>query len=66
MKTDITDRVGADLREIAERRVARIYRLSAGTLMIRNPTTLDTRFFHDEGDALGQLRDGQLPKARKP
>jgi hypothetical protein len=65
MKTDITDRIGADLRKEAESRGARIYRLEAGTLMLRNPETLASQFFHDEADALGQLRDGKPPRARK-
>ena len=63
---DITDEVDADLCAIVLQSGARLYRLEASTLMLRHPDTLDSRFFLDEADALGQLRDGKPPARGKP
>jgi hypothetical protein len=64
-KIDITNKVSPELRAHIDRLGARIYRLELGTLMVRNPDTLDTRFFLNEEDALGQLDlSGASPKRR--
>jgi hypothetical protein len=64
MKTDITDTVDATLGAIVRQAGAKLFRLEFGTLMMRHLESFDTRFFHDEEDALGQLRDGKRPKRR--
>jgi hypothetical protein len=62
--TDITNSSGLELRAEVLRRGARLWRLEVGTLMMRNPDTLETQFFLDEEDALGQFA-GKPPKRRR-
>jgi hypothetical protein len=64
VKTDITDDAGAELRKEVLQRGARLFRLEAGTLMIRNAHTLATQFFLDEADALACLANAAPPKRR--
>jgi hypothetical protein len=64
MKTDIADTVDATLGAIVRQAGAELFRLEFGTLMMRHPESLDTRFYHDEEDALGQLRGAKPLKRR--
>jgi hypothetical protein len=61
---DITDATSAALCKEVLHRGARLYRLEAGTLMVRHPDSLDTQFFLDEEDALTVLTNAGAPKRR--
>jgi hypothetical protein len=61
---DITDEACPALRKQLKRRGMRLYRLEKGTLMARHTVGLDTNFFFDEEDAVGQWCEGKPPKRR--
>jgi|HubBroStandDraft_4_1064222.scaffolds.fasta_scaffold1193528_2 hypothetical protein len=64
-KVDITDAVAPELRDAVLKRDAKIWRLELGTVMVRHPASLDTRFFLDEADAAEQLLRGNPPMRRR-
>jgi hypothetical protein len=66
IKTDIIQSISAELRAEVLKCGAGLFRLERGTLMLRHPETLDTAFFADEADAIGQLLHGLPAKRRRP